>query len=323
MCTLALNEKRRDESVIVPPMDSTDIVLAMTLLQDSRTSYQKLADQLGLSVNAVHKRIQLLMTQGIIRKFNARISLSSLKALNVLVYGNSKAAAPNKLHNLLGNHGSIYWVSYSGGNYLYIGAYLRDISDLGSLVNYIKEKAEIPEPTVGIESSGSLQASTYGAEDKSLYPLDYRIIHSLHDNSRKPLSDVAEEVGISAKTARLRLARMIKYHLVEFSLEWYPDASNDIITIFHARLKPSPQKNVVGHLFKEYVPNVIVCWAFSNLPNEMLVITWTDSVKNLRVLESKLEADQSLESVTPNILYSGYVFDTWRDRLLTERARSK
>ncbi len=301
-------------------VDSIDIVLALTLLQDSRTSYQKLADQLGLSVNAVHKRIQSLMAQGIIRKFNARISLSSLKALNVLVYGNSKAAAPTKLHNLLGTQGSIYWVAYSGGNYLYIGAYLKDISQLDSLVGYIKKKAEIPEPTVGIESSGLLQASTYSAEAEPLYPIDYRIIHSLRDNSRKPLSDVAEEVGISAKTARLRLARMIKYHLVEFSLEWYPDASNDIITIFHTRLKPSAEKNVAGHLFKEYAPNVIVCWPFSNLPNEMLVITWTDSVKKLRELEGKLEADQSLESVTPNILYSGYVFDTWRDKLLTEKA---
>jgi DNA-binding Lrp family transcriptional regulator len=42
-------------------MDKTDMSLIMLLAANSRLSYAKLAEKLGLSVNAVHKRIQLLI----------------------------------------------------------------------------------------------------------------------------------------------------------------------------------------------------------------------------------------------------------------------
>ncbi len=57
-------------------MDNIDVVLIQLLLANSRRSYGELAGQLGLSVNAVHKRIQALIEAGIIRKFTAKVSAS-------------------------------------------------------------------------------------------------------------------------------------------------------------------------------------------------------------------------------------------------------
>jgi DNA-binding Lrp family transcriptional regulator len=53
-------------------MDKTDIALSMLLLGDSRLSHRELSEKLGLSINAVHKRIQELKAAGMIRKFTAR-----------------------------------------------------------------------------------------------------------------------------------------------------------------------------------------------------------------------------------------------------------
>jgi len=296
-------------------MDKTDIILTSFLLINSRTSYRELADKLGLSINAIHKRIQLLMESGIIRKFTAKVSLSALNAVTVVIFGNSEAGSTFNLYENLGKHGSIYWVAIAGGNYLYVGAYLRNISELEPFVEYVKKQARMANPTVGIIHSDTSPPSLHRSADVTLYPLDYQIIRALHDNSRKPIADVAQELGVSAKTVRRRLSRMINNCLIELSIEWYPDASNDIITVFHIRLKPEAGKNAVGLTLKKCSPNVLFRWAFSNLPNDIMAVVWTNTMKELKDIQGSFEREETFESIVPNILYVGYVFDTWRDKL--------
>ena len=74
-------------------MDQIDLILSLLLLANSRTPYSELADILGLSVNAVHKRIRSMLADGIIRVFTAKVSLSALGAFPVLIYG-ARVRAP-------------------------------------------------------------------------------------------------------------------------------------------------------------------------------------------------------------------------------------
>jgi DNA-binding Lrp family transcriptional regulator len=301
-------------------MDKTDVILSLLLLTNSRRPYRELAETLNLSVTAVHSRIQSLVELGVIRKFTAKIGLGKLNAIHVLIFGTSKI---NPLHDLnvkLARYGSIYWLAIGGGNLLYIGAYLKNIAELEPLVNYVKEVAEIPEPTVGITSSVSPHPAAYGARDTTLYELDCQIIRSLKDDSRKATSDVADELGVSAKTVRRRLSRMMKLGLVELSMEWYPDASNDIMSIFHFHLKPEADKNAIGTIFNKYSPNMIFYWGFSNIPNSFVALVWTSTMKDLQRIRENLENETALQSVAPNILYTGYIFKTWRDDLLEEKS---
>jgi len=124
-------------------MDKTDVILCQLLLMNSRLSYRRLADMLNLSVAAVHNRIQSLIDAGVIRKFTAKISLAALKAVHVILFGTSKYGLVRDLNVKMANHGSIYWLAIGGGNMLYIGAYLKSIDELGSLVNYVKEAAGV------------------------------------------------------------------------------------------------------------------------------------------------------------------------------------
>lgn len=108
-------------------MDKTDIFLALFLMANSRTPYSDLAEKLGLSVNAVHKRIQTLRESGIIKRFTATISLSALKAVNIIVFGGSETQVADEDIKKLQENDRIYWVAVAGGNYLYVGGYLRSI----------------------------------------------------------------------------------------------------------------------------------------------------------------------------------------------------
>ena len=298
------------------------MILSQLLLANSRRPYRDLADKLGLSVNAVHKRVQALIESGIIRAFTARISLSALEAFGVLVFGISQAQSIDEACQKLGNHDLTYWVGVGGGNQLYIAAYLQSISELEPYIDYVKKEVQMLDPTVGINPPETNLPSMVTPRDTVLYPLDYQIIYALHENSRRSISEVSEELRVSAKTARRRLSRMIREGLIELSIRWYPDASNDIGTILHLHLKPSADKSeVASMLAQKYAPNVVFSWLFSNLPNQILCVVWTSTMKELRHIRESFESEELFESIVPNVLYSGHIFDTWRDKLLLEKGR--
>jgi DNA-binding Lrp family transcriptional regulator len=301
-------------------MDKIDIILCQLLLGNSRLSYRELADTLNLSVTAVHKRIQDLTESGVIRKFTAKISLFQLDALHILIFGNSKLDSVQSLPEKLESNGRIYWLSVGSGNHLYIGAYLQEITELEALVNFVKDAAVMPDLTVGINTFPVMPGFMPDLKSKTLYPLDYQIIQSLKDNSRKATSEVADELGVSAKTVRRRLSRMINDHLVELSMEWYPDVSNDIISLIHLRVKPQADKNTMDRILRKYAPNIVFYWGFSNLPDMFIAMVWTNTMKALQQIRENLEKEADLQSAAPNLLYTGYIFRTWRDQLLEEKA---
>ena len=291
--------------------------LIMLLSVNSRRPYAELAEKLNLSVNAVHKRIQLLLETGVIRRFTAKVSILGAKAFVVYVSGTSFLNSFHDLPDKLKAQGSIYWLALGGGKYVCVGAYLRDLIELDSLVSYVKKEVGIPDPVVGILSVLPSQVpSISNLSDLTLCDLDYRIIRALKDDSRKAISDVADEVAISAKTVRRRLSRIMQKGLAEFSVEWYPDKSNDILTIVDVHLKPDADKNVVYEIWKKYPPNILIFWTYANLPNIATYVVWTNSMNELQTLREKLEKEESLSSVMPNILYTGFIFDTWRDQLV-------
>ncbi len=131
-------------------MDQTDLILSLLLLANSRTPYSGLAGTLGLSVNAVHKRIQSMVEDGIFRAFTAKVSLSVLGAFPVLIYGRSEADSTYAIEDALGTQELVYWVAQAGGNYVYVGAYLRDIQELPGYVEFVKEAGRLSDPTVGL-----------------------------------------------------------------------------------------------------------------------------------------------------------------------------
>jgi DNA-binding Lrp family transcriptional regulator len=291
-------------------MDETDLAISLMLLTNSRTPYRVLAGRLKLSVNAIHKRIQAMIEAGIIRGFTARPNTVAIGALNVYTYGSARAEPLRDLPAKLSRNDSVYWVAQAGGGYIYVGAYVKGLGGLSVVSDYIRKTAEMPSPTVGIIDYGF----NIMAPAEVLDALDWQIIHSLSEDSRRPVADVAKDLGTSTKTVRRRLGRMIKENLVELSIKWYPDASDDIMSIFHAKLAMEARVDSV-ELNRKYAPHILYQLHFSNLPDEHLIFTWTRTMKELKELKEGIEKESSFRSVAMNILYTGEIFPTWRDSL--------
>jgi DNA-binding Lrp family transcriptional regulator len=297
-------------------MDKTDISLCIFLMSNSRTPYHELAEKLGLSINAVHKRIGAMIDSGMIRAFTARPSLNSLGAISVWVYGRSEAVRPQDVHLRLGGDDRTYWVANSGGGFVYVGGYLRSLSELDDYVAFVKTEGEISEPSVGI-----LPQMASPPRKEELQQLDYQILASLRKDSRKPASEVATEVKASAKTVHRRLERMIEKGLVDLGMDWYPDASNDIVSLCHIEISQHTDKTeVLEAVEQKFGQNVLVPVLFSNVPNSVVLFMWTNTMKQMDDLREGVGRVGGVKSVTLNVLQIGYMFDTWRDKLILREA---
>ncbi|MHA1669251.1 MAG: winged helix-turn-helix transcriptional regulator [Promethearchaeota archaeon] len=297
-------------------MDEIDLKISMLLMANSRTPYKQLADVFHISVNSIHKRVKSLVELGIIKNFKARLGFANFSNIsNIVMFGIPTIKDKILLLEELGKNEFIYNISRASGNLFYIYAYIRNISDLDSLVPFIRKTGKISELTVGIDRS---LPPMLIKDKKKLTNLDYLIVNSLKDNSRKTISDIAEEVGVSTKTIKRRLDNLVENYLVEFYLDWFPTL---IFTNIILKLKADSlmdDRDFIKNLKKTYGSRIVYLWTFSNLPHVKLICVWTESMKELQNIESSL-LSENFDSVEITILIEGNNFPTWRETHLKEK----
>lgn len=301
-------------------MDEIDIALSMLLMVNSRTPYRELAEIFSMSVNSIHKRVKTMVDLGIIQNFHTHLSLLNFPNVgNVVIFGTSKARDKKALIEKLGKNEYIYNVSQASGNLFYILAYIRNINDLDLLVSFISQIGKLEDLTVGLEKQ-FLPNDLSKIDKPSLSEVDYLIINSLKENSRKPLSDIASEIGVSAKTIRRRLDNMSEKSLVSFTIDWVPDKTGIIFSIIILKSKSTSKFENIDVIREQYTKKIVFSWAFSNLPNLILLLVWASSMKELQEIEAKL-LSENFESVNVTILVEGKNFPTWRDTFLDDKIK--
>ena len=72
-------------------------------------------------------------------------------------------------------------------------------------------------------------------------------------------------------------------------------------------------------LVRRHAPNVLFNTYFSNLPDEIVAFTWTNSMREQNELRDRLAKEEGVESVTQNVLQIGFLSDTWRDELVLDK----
>ncbi|MHA1104575.1 MAG: winged helix-turn-helix transcriptional regulator [Promethearchaeota archaeon] len=297
-------------------MDEIDLKISMMLMANSRTPYKQIADVFHISVNSIHKRVKSLVELGIIQHFKARLGFANFPNIsNIVMFGIPTVKDKKLLMEKLGENEFIYNISRASGNLFYIHAYIRNMNELDSLVTFIRKTGKISELTVGIDRN---MPSILLKDKKNLTNLDYLIVNALKDNSRKTISDVAEEVGASTKTIKRRLDNMIENFLIELQIDWYPAL---IFTMIILKLKSDSlidDRDLINSLKKTYGSKIVFSWSFSNLPHVKLICVWTESMKELQDIESSL-LSENYDSVEVTILIEGKNFPTWRETYLKEK----
>lgn len=298
-------------------MDEIDIRIIQELIANARVTYRELADKLGLSVNSVHKRVQTLVELGIIREFTVHLSQAALPHIFVRVCGTSATSRMDDTVAKLGKNPHTLMVAVSGSNGLHIVGVLEDAASLGRFVDFAVPEAAIVNPTVRLLDLPGPPA----AVDASLTGLDYRIIASLQHDSRKQAVDIAQELGVSAKTVKRHLARLEENELVYYRAVFDHASLGGIFTLLDLYVKDGTDlRDAVSLIRKKYSASLLEIRTFSTLPNNVTIDVWTRTMADLMTLHHSLLDEGIFEKAIPMFVYGVYHFDTWRDDLIRKKA---
>ncbi|MFX1326600.1 MAG: winged helix-turn-helix transcriptional regulator [Promethearchaeota archaeon] len=308
-------------------MDETDLKIILLLMNNSRLTYREISDQLGLSVNAVYKRVQILVELRTIEKFTAKLKPYAINAIYAFIFGQSNAQDMDRVISELGEHKNTWQIILSSRNYMYIGSMLENIHQLEDYSSFVSQITEIQSPKIGL-----LSGVFYSVPIPYIIPqsrsmnydnLDLEIIRSLKNDSRKSISEIAEDVNSTPNTVRRRLTRLIKEGIIELSINFNPQASEDIFALFQITISPTVEKNdLAKYLNEKYNPNIFYCWTFSSLPNIIICWVWSNNMKKLNELIEKIK-QENIDSLIYDIMHKVLYFDTWKEKLLYQKRKVK
>ena len=305
-------------------MDDKDRELLLLLGQNPRMHFRELAKRLGISRQAVHRRVQALTDTGVIKPSIAMVSFSFLNAVSVAILGFSKTMSLEKVLDRLGESDHTRRVVVAGGNYLYVIGFLRNISELDNYVEFVRRTAEIPEPIVGIYNEENEDLMPYSVDgsrtpkpgDIDLSPLDFKIIGSLRDNARRPMAEIAKLVGVSTKTVRRHLEKLTSGGALDMSIPMDMTLGGDLFMVMHINLRYGADKRDVGRrlLSRRYFMDQYIR-THSNIPNLLVWVFWSDKISEVRKAVKETSEDEDVTSVMLNFAYMERMYKTWRDKL--------
>ena len=305
-------------------MDDTDRELLMLIGQNPRIHFRELAKRLGISRQAIHRRVQALKESGVIKPSIAMVSFSFLDAVSVVVSGFAKTTSMEKTLDRLGEGDRTRRVVVAGGNYLYVIGFLRNISELDNYVEFVRRTAEMPEPSVGIYNEENEDLMPYSIDGSGtrrqrnidLSPLDFKIIGSLRDDARKPMAEIAKMVGVSTKTVRRHLEKLTSGGALDMSVPMDMTLGGDLFMVMHVNLKYGADKRDVGRrlLSKHYFKDQYIR-TYSNIPNLIAWVFWSDKISEVRRALRETSEDKDVTSVMLNFAYMERIYKNWRDRL--------
>jgi DNA-binding Lrp family transcriptional regulator len=309
-------------------MDDTDRKLLLLICANPRTRLRELAKSLGISTQAVHRRIQALTEIGAIEGMTAGISIHYLHAVPLMIFGRSDTTSIEETFDRLGESEFSSIALAAGGNFLYVVGLLRDISELDSYSEFVKRAGKMPEPIVGIygldypEYRLTIDGGNRRHCHRELSPLDLRIIASLKGDARRPVADIADMVGASTKTVRRHLEDMIFEGSLEFYVPWDPVAGGNTFLLMHVNLRDGADKVEVGRrLLSKRLLRIVFIRAFRNIPGFLLCFLSLEKTEEIRMILREVGEDEDVLAVTPNFVYLERNYVTWRDKLPEVRMR--
>jgi DNA-binding Lrp family transcriptional regulator len=184
-------------------MDIVDKQIIFALNAYCRATYQELAQGLKLTVNAVKKRINKLMEQGIIRYFYIYPSLAMTggEMLLVLLYLDEPQEGPGLLEKV-GADPRIFAGSYLADNRILLYAEYNGAQELDEIGQFLRSM-----DGVTLQDMHTLIYEK-GARCE-LTKEDLLVIKTLRNNARMPVAKIAAHTGLSPRRIRKILEKLV------------------------------------------------------------------------------------------------------------------
>jgi Lrp/AsnC family transcriptional regulator for asnA, asnC and gidA len=277
-------------------LDELDRRLVGLLRRDARRSTVSLAEELGISDVAVHKRLRSLVRRGIIR-CTLHIDFKKAGAIVAIMAGlKVDAARIDAAVEALASYARPVRVTRTSGRFnLLIAAYFASPDELAMFLTDFLGGIE------GLQSREVLfivQASSRRRQAGGPVPLDEKdeaMIRLLQEDSRQSAAELSRRAGLSLRTGRRRLARLLACGVVLPILMVKPGVAG--LWEGEVGLKVSPRSlERVWRLVTEH-PSVADYAVLTIGAFDIVVSIWGESREALeRIVETEFKALEGVES---------------------------
>ena len=302
----AIEEERRFRFEEMDDIDRK--LLYLMMWEDPRKPLREISMRLGISRQATRNRLQALAEKGVFKNLRAVVSFDYRGGFLVAIWGRSESLSVDSCLERLGSSKLTYRAVVLGGGSLYVLGGLTRISDLDSYVRFVKNAAEMPEPTVGIMCFDDGVCPIIGEDTRGsfskLSPIDIKIMAMLQDDARKPVAEIADAIGVSAGTVRKHLTGMFSEGSMLFDWPYDLTSGEAMLTLLFVKLRGRTDKVRVAKRLRSKDPiHLIYFVSFSNIPDLLVGIISSEHMREIRKLLRRIAEDEDVLTVTPNLIY--------------------
>jgi DNA-binding Lrp family transcriptional regulator len=229
-------------------LDSIDLHIIRLLARDCRTSYMNIASAVGITPIATKKRINKMVSNGVIRRFAT--------VINPVIFGYEKEwiLIVKNIDKTITEQEIFKKISLLGDIFLYI----KELEQAAvSFVLFVRDEAE---GKIGILTDLLKPAeveSIFGSfkpVNVRIHSSDLEIMKCLLSDPRMRVEDIAKETSLSTKTVARRLEMMREKHILQFTI--LTDLSSMQLTGFIEfvvliRVHASYHQSVVQRIYNE------------------------------------------------------------------------
>ncbi|MFW9794921.1 MAG: winged helix-turn-helix transcriptional regulator, partial [Candidatus Thorarchaeota archaeon] len=277
--------------------------------------------KLGLTANAIRKRVDKLTEIGVLVKFMVIPAPAMLNADYVIAIINTDGTEDvDEFTNLLGENEVIHHVSVlastKGGAYHVAGQYAGTdmLSELGAYLRGLDGVKQVEiHPTLEIRG-----------QKIELKKLHVKVLNCLKEDPRMTLSDLSKHAGISARSARRAIKELKDAVAVKFTVRWNLAAGG--LVSFFTRVEWDEMKisrdKVVEWIRTEYADNF---WgsSISATAPVVLVAFVTEDLKHAGRVSTSIGKAEFIKSATTMISYSTKKFPWWGEMQLEKMLEDK
>jgi len=119
-------------------LDNVDLEIIKILKENSRISFAKLAEALGLSESAIRKRVNKLRRSGIIKKFTIEYELANEVRAVILVKTTPPKPVPEVSSNIIKIDGVEAVYEVTGDNDILVMIRVNSINDVNRCIDQIR-----------------------------------------------------------------------------------------------------------------------------------------------------------------------------------------
>jgi DNA-binding Lrp family transcriptional regulator len=203
-------------------LDALDKAILNILGQNCRTSYQTIAEKQGISATAVKKRVEKLVETGVLSQFTVEYNLAMIDAEFFMALVDTDGSVPERqLIDIFGENRMIAEAgALTGGQYILFGSYIGSLG-LKEISDFLRNQDSVRN--VELHTLLFIQ----GRKER-LKRLHLRVLRLLLTDPRMPITKIAKECGLAARTVSRAIDEILDSETVRLSIRWNLNASDAI-----------------------------------------------------------------------------------------------